>query len=141
MGPQLAMEPNFHLSSGAPSLNRSNSRDRDRRERSLSRAEPEPGHTIIWTWPTGPQQAMDWGPALDTMVNREVTIERVNRSHAQSIADENERTVELNNRLNALVQVVLTTSEVAATTKKNLADACTNVVDRFTAMISHNEVR
>lgn len=133
--------PSFRHGSGAQSSIRSSSRDFDRRERSLSRTEPEVGHTIIRTWPTGPQEAMDWAAALDTMVNRVVTLERVNRSHAQLIADETERAVELNNRMNALVQVVQKTSEATSATEKNLSDVCTNVVDRFTTKISHNEVR
>ena len=92
--------------SGAPSSTRSSIRDRDRRERSLSHTEQEPGHPIIRTWLTSPQEAVDWAAALDTMVNRVVTLERVNRCHAQLIAHENERAVELNNKMNALVQVV-----------------------------------
>ena len=81
LGPQSTMGPSFRHGSGAQSSIRSNSRDRDRSERSLSRTEPEPGHTIIQTWPTGPQEAMDWAAALDTTVRRVVTLERVNRSH------------------------------------------------------------
>ena len=57
----------------------------------------------------------------------------------QLIADGNERAVELNSSLNDLVQVLQKTSEVAATTDKNLADVCTNVVGRFTTKTSHNE--
>ena len=109
--------PSFRHGSGAQSSIRSSSRDFDRRERSLPRTEPEVGHTIIRTWPTGPQEAMDWAAALDTMVNRVVTLERVDRSHAQLIADGTERAVELNNRMNALVQVVQKTSEATSATE------------------------
>ena len=66
--------PSFRHGSGAQSSIRSSSRDFDRRERSLSRTEPEVGHTIIRTWPTGPQEAMDWAAALDTMVNRRLRL-------------------------------------------------------------------
>ena len=80
-------------------------------------------------------------PGNDGLGNRVVTLERVNRSHAQLIADGNERAVELNNRLNAVVQVVQKTSEVAAVTEKNLVDACISAVDRFMTKITHNELR
>ena len=68
-----------------------------------------------------------------------VTLERINRSNAQLIADDTERAVELNNRMNALVQVVQKTSEAISATERILSDVCTNVVDRFTTKISHNE--
>ena len=131
----------FRHGSGAPSTIRSNSRDCDCSERSKSRTETETGHTIIRTWPTGPKKTMSWAAALDTMVKRVAILERVNRSHAHLIADENGRAVELNNRLDALVQVVQQTSQLAEDTDKNVADICTNVVDRFTTRTSHNEVR
>ena len=86
------MGPSLRHGSEATSAIRFNSCDRDRSERSLSRTEREPDHTIIRTWPTGPQEAMDWAAALDTMVNRVAPFERVNRSHAQLITDGNERT-------------------------------------------------
>ena len=64
--------------------NRTNSREAERRERSESRRS---GRTNVRTTPAGPQEAEDWADALDRSSNSLETVERLVRSHAQTLAN------------------------------------------------------
>ena len=102
--------------------NRTSSRDADRRERSQSRrSDLREGETIIRSMPSGPQEAMDWASALDTVVNNIATLDRLVRTHAHSISD-NE------SRIGALEQQVSFTATQAESTTKNFHEACENIV-------------
>ena len=101
------------------------SRAEDRSERSQSRnRDNSVGVGVIRMEPVGEQEAADWSSQLRNVTNNMATFERLLRQHAQQIADNAEKAIELNDRINNL-------SNTVDSNDRNFRETCANIQNRY----------